>query len=45
MKKAKQKPSKHYCSECGAVLSDYEYQNFGDLCENCYENLMSNVNN
>lgn len=31
--------NKHYCEECGATLSDYEYENYGDLCENCYEDL------
>lgn len=32
---------KHYCEECGATLSQYEFENYGDLCETCYSNLVN----
>lgn len=31
---------RHYCEECGAILSDYEYENYGDLCEDCYDSMI-----
>ena len=36
----KKKDKKHYCEECGKELSHYETENFGDLCSECYNNLM-----
>lgn len=30
---------KHYCEECGKVLSDYEYAEYDTLCERCYLRL------
>jgi hypothetical protein len=36
----KKTSKKHYCEECGKKLSKYEQDNFGDLCNECYEFLM-----
>lgn len=26
------------CKKCGVMLSDFEMNNFGGLCESCYKN-------
>lgn len=38
MKKLQQK--KHYCEECGKLLTEQEHKKYDGLCEKCYKELM-----
>lgn len=36
---------KHHCEECGALLSEREYEEFDGLCKKCYNKLIKDERN